>query len=122
MGHYAYEVQEATTLINKECFNEVLNKIKEAVSQDRWRGYGWRNDVLNAQTLERVAREFGIQLTDEGDGYYRPIINAVYVSMFFDELIHTVAPYMTDGEIKVDNEYGIVTFEFENGTVRKYDE
>lgn len=122
MGHYAYEVQEATTLINKDCFNEVLSKIKEVVSKDKWRGYGWRSDVLNAQTLEDVAREFNIQLTEEGDGYYRPVIDSVYVSIFFDELIHIVTPYMTDGEIKVDNEYGIVTFVFEDGTVRRYDE
>lgn len=122
MGHYAYEIEKITTFINKEDFNKVLDRIKEEVNKDKWKGYGWRDSVLNAKTLEDVAKEFGIQLTDEGGGYYRPVINGVYVSNFFTYLIDIVAPFMTYGEIKVDNEYGIVTIVFENGEVQRFDE
>lgn len=115
MGHYAYELKEATTTINKENFNEVLSKIKEEVGTDRWSCYGWRQDVLEAETLEDVAKVFNIQLVDEGDDNYRPYINDVYVSNFFKYLINIVAPYMTDGEIQVDDEYDTVTIKFEDG-------
>lgn len=115
MGHYAYELKEATTFINKENFNEVLEKIKEEVRTDKWSGYGWRDAVLNAETFEDVTREFGIELIDEGDGNYRPFVNGIYVSNFFKYLIDIVAPYMTDGEIQVDDEYSKVTVIFENG-------
>ena len=115
MGHYAYELKEATTTINKENFNEVLSKIKEEVGTDKWKSYGWRQSVLNAETLEDVAKEFNIKLVDEGEDNYRPYINDVYVSDFFKYLINIVAPYMTDGEIQVDDEYDEVTIIFNDG-------
>ena len=97
MGAYADELKEATTFINKKDFDEALMKIKEAVNTDRWSGYGWKHHVLNAKTLEDVATTFGIQLIDEGDDNYRPVIQNVYVSQFFDYLINIIAPYMTNG-------------------------
>ena len=51
MGHYAYEIEKITTFINKEDFNKVLDRIKEEVNKDKWKGYGWRDSVLNAKTL-----------------------------------------------------------------------
>ena len=120
MGTYAYELKEATTFIKKENFDEVLEKIKAEVETPRWSGYGWRQYVLNAETLEDVAKEFNIQLIDEGDENYRPYINDVYVSNFFKDLIHIVAPYMTDGEIQVDDEYDTVTIAFEDGNEMIY--
>lgn len=123
MGHYAYELEESTTLINKADFDTVLSKIKKEVNKDKWKGYGWRDSVLNAKTLEDViTKEFGIQLVDEDEGYYRPVINNVYVSNFFSYLIEIVAPFMTDGEIRVDDEYGIKTIEFEDAKVTVIDE
>ena len=115
MGHYAYELKEATTTINKKNFDEVLTKIKEEVETDRWKSYGWRQSVLEAETLEDVVKEFNIKLVDEGEGNYRPYINDVYVSNFFKYLISIVAPYTTDGEIQVDDEYDGVTIKFEDG-------
>ena len=115
MGRYVYELKEATTTINKGNFNEVLTKIKEEVGTSRWSCYGWKQHVLEAETLEDVAKIFNIQLVDEGDGNYRPVINDVYVSDFFKYLINIVAPYMTDGEIQVDDGYDTVTIEFEDG-------
>ena len=82
---------------------------------ESWKSYGWRDYVLNAETLEDVAKEFNIKLVDEGEGNYRPYINDVYVSNFFKYLINIVAPYMTDGEIQVDDEYDTVTIEFTDG-------
>lgn len=118
MSHYAYEVKEATTTINKKDFENVLSKIKKEVATDKWVHYGWRNNMLNAETLEDVASEFNIQLADEGNGNYRPVINNVYVSNFFPKLIEIVAPFMTDGELVIDNEYNIVTIAFKNGQVQ----
>ena len=81
MGNYAYELKEATTFINKEDFNKVLEDIKREVRKEEWRCYGWRNNVLNAKTLEDViVNEFRIKLFDEGDGYYKPIINGINIS------------------------------------------
>jgi hypothetical protein len=120
MGHYAYELKEATTFINEENFDEVLVKIIEEVATDKWKGYGWRDSVLNAVSFEDVAREFGIELIDERDGNYRPFINGVYVSSFFKYLIHIVAPYMSDGEMQVDDEYGVTIIVFENGEAQIY--
>lgn len=115
MGHYAYELHKATTTMNKENFDEVLVKIKEEVSKDKWKGYGWRDAVLNAETFEEALEEFGILLEYEGNGNYRPVINDVYVSNFFGSLTHIVAPYMTDGEIQVEDDYGVVDIIFEDG-------
>ena len=115
MGTYAYELKEATTFINKENFEQVLFEIKLEVETSQWAGYGWRDHVLDAKTLEDVAKIFGIQLIDEGDGNYRPVINDVYVSQFFDYLIDIVAPYMSDGEIQVNDGYDVVIIEFKDG-------
>ena len=115
MGNYAYELKETTTTINKANFDEILAKIKEEVMLHLWWNYGWRENVLKAETLEDVTKEFGIELIDEGNGNYRPYINGIYVSNFFKYLVDIVAPYMTDGEIQVDDEYSKVTVIFENG-------
>ena len=120
MGYYAYELHKATTTMNKESFDEVLTKIKEEVGKDKWKGYGWRDSVLNAETFEEALEEFGILLEDEGNGNYRPVINDVYVSNFFESLAYIVAPYMTCGEIEVEHDYGAVTIVFEDGKVNVY--
>jgi len=114
MSHYAYELKEATTFVNEKDFDKILVKIKEEVSAVKWQGYGWRNEVLNASRLEDVVGEFNILLMHEGNGYFRPIINDVYVSNFFSYLIDIVAPYMTDGEIVVNDEYDDVTIAFKD--------
>lgn len=121
MSHYAYEVQDATTRINRSDF-EVVERIKDAARTEKWCGYGWRNELLDATTIEEVAEIFGIELVDEGEGYYRPFIDEVYVSHFFETMIDIVAPYMTDGVIKVDDEYNIVTIVFENGKANVFRE
>lgn len=112
MSFYAYELKEATTYINKKVFSIVLEKIKQEVRKNKWKCYGWRKTVLDADTLEDVAKEFDIQLANEGDGYYRPVIDGTYISDFFDCLIEIVAPYMTEGEIVVNAEYDIVKIKF----------
>lgn len=114
MGHYAYETKDATTFIDMSGF-ELVEDIKNAVRMEKWNCYGWRNDVLKAETVEEIANVFNIKLVDEEDGYCRPVIDCVYVSHFFSDLIKIVAPYMTDGVIEVDDEYNIVTITFENG-------
>ena len=120
MGHYAYELKEATSFINKKDFNTVLEKIKEEVKTPKWSCYGWRNSVLKAETLEDFAKEFNIQLVEEENDNYRPEINDVYVSNFFRYLIEIIAPYMTNGEININDEYDDVLIVFENGISNVY--
>ena len=124
MSHYAYEVQEATSFLDKENFELLggVEEIKNVVRTEKWCGYGWRNSVLEATTADDIARIFSVQLVDEGAGFYRPVIEDAYVSNFFKELINIVAPYMTDGEIKVDEEYNIVTIKYEDGKVNMWRE
>lgn len=118
MGNYAYELKEATTLINKKDFSKVLEDIKNEVRKKEWKCYGWRDDVLNAETLEDIARIFNIKLTYEGNGFYRPVVNNVYVSYFFKDLIKIVAPYMTDGKIMINDEYDDIVITFCNKQVK----
>ena len=117
MGDYAYEVQEATAFLDMDQFIlcNGIKQVQDVVRTEKWCGYGWRDELLEAKNAYDVAKVFGIQLIDEGVGFYRPVINDVYVSSFFKELINIVAPYMTDGIIKVDDEYNIVTIQFEDG-------
>ena len=118
MSHYANELQKVTAFIHEENFDKVLNDIKNTVATKRWLGFGWRENVLNARTLEDFTNEFAIKLVDEGNGYFRPVIKNVYVSTFFEDLIYIIAPYMTNGEIVVDDEYNNVTITFDDGKVR----
>ena len=118
MGYYANELREATTFINEESFSKVLTKIKEEVNTDRWKGFGWRDAVLKSETLEEALEEFSLQLEEVEEGNYRPVIHDVYVSFFFDYLIHIVAPYVTNGEIQVEHDYGSETIVFEDGQVQ----
>lgn len=117
MGSYAYELQKSTSFINRKHFDDVLENIKKEVKKDNWDGFGWRNDVLSAETLEDVAKTFNIKLVDEDEGYYRPVIYEVYISHFFRKLLHIVAPYMTDGKIVVRAEYKRVIITFANKDV-----
>ena len=122
MSHYAYEVEEATAFLDMDhfiLFNGV-KRIQDAARTERWCGYGWRDELLKAQTADDVARIFGIGLVDEGAGFCRPIIDGIYVSRFFDTLIDIMAPFMTNGFIKVDDEYNIVTIVFEDGKALVY--
>ena len=118
MSTYINELTEATTTINKSDFNEVLAKIKYAASADKWTQYGWRNDVLQAKTLIDVMNIFNIELSGDENGNYRPIINNVYLSSFFDDLVHIIAPYMTDGKIIVDDGYFTTIVTFNNHDVQ----
>ena len=117
MGYYAEELKEATTLISENSFKELLTKIKETVKNDRWAGYGWRDKVLDAASLDTVLNEFGIKLAYEGDSNYRPVIKSTYMSDFFRELIKLAAPYMADGNIQIDAGYAVLVVIFENGNV-----
>lgn len=83
---------------------------------------GWRADVLNAETLADVAREFNITLyhTDSlGDGVQvLPIVNETYRTDFFKQLLPLIAPYMSDGSIELlDSDYGLYVVEFKGGAV-----
>ena len=121
MGNYAYETDYATTTINKRNFDKVLAKIKEEAATEQWKGFGWRDSVLKAETFEDVAEKiFGIELVDEGGGDYRPYIDGTYVSSFLKNLIDIVAPYMSNGEILIEDDYGEVNIIFENGKVQIY--
>lgn len=119
MSHYAYEVQEATAYLDGDLASNLnlVEKIKNVARTEKWCGYGWRDRLLEAKSIFEIARIFGIQLVDEGMELYRPVIDGAYVSNFFKELIDLVAPFMTDGEINVDDEYNIVTIQFEDGNV-----
>ena len=64
MGTYAYELKDATTFINEENFDQVLFEIQLTVGTSQWAGYGWRDCVLNAETLESVAKIFDIEIKE----------------------------------------------------------
>lgn len=117
MSNYSYEVQEATSFLDMDKFILCggVKQIQDAARTEKWCGYGWRNDLFEAKNAYDVAKIFGIELCDEGVGFYRPVIENTYVSNFFETMIEVVAPYMTDGIIKVDDEYNIVTIKFEDG-------
>lgn len=118
MSHYATEIKPATCYIHKEDFNEILYRIKKAAEAKCWNCYGWQKAVLNANTLEDVAKEFDIQLLHEYGNYYRPYIFDVYVSDFFKTLIEIMSYFMTNGKIMVNDEYSDVTIKYKNGSVK----
>ena len=103
MSSYINEIKEATTFIHKDNFKTILHKIKIETAKSKWACYGWRNDILKSKTLRTALSIFGIKLADEGNGYYRPVIKDTYVSDAFEALITITAPYMTEGEIVVDD-------------------
>lgn len=115
MSHYATEIKKATCYIHSSDFETVRKEIQSVVNRDGWSHYGWHDEVLKATTLEEILSEFDIRLVNEYGNYYRPVIEDVYVSNFFDALIQIVANYMTNGKIKVDDEYGIVVVKFKDG-------
>lgn len=112
MGRYFNEYTESTTSINKNNFDIVLSKIKTAASSPKWKQYGWRNDILRAESFYDVMKEFGIELSDDGGDNFKPIFRHVYVSDFFKDLLNIVTPYMSDGHIIVDDGYTIMTITF----------
>lgn len=115
MSHYATEIKKATCYIHKSDFETVRKEIQSVVDRDGWLHYGWHDEVLKATTLEEILSEFNIRLVNEYGNYYRPVIEDVYVSSFFDTLIMIIGKYMTNGKIVVDDEYGIVTVKFKDG-------
>lgn len=114
MSTHISECIEATTTMNKDDFDTVLANIKTAASLPKWKRYGWKDTVLEAKTFNDVMKEFNIGLVDMGNGNYRSVFNHVYVSDFFKDLLNIVTPYMTDGEIIVDDSYTITTITFNN--------
>lgn len=84
---------------------------------------GWRDEVMNAETLADVARVFNIELyhTDAlGDGcQVLPIFNEVYHSGYFAQLLPRVAPFMADGRLELlDSDYGLYVVEFKGGRAK----
>lgn len=114
MGRYFNECTESTTSMNKKDFDIVLSKIKTAASSPKWKQYGWRDNVLKSESFYDVMKEFDIELSDDGEGNFRPIFNHVYVSDFFKDLFNIITPYMSDGFIIVDDGYTIATIKFKN--------
>ena len=103
MSTYVNELKKATTLVHEDDFKTILRKIKTEAAKSKWTCYGWRNDALKSKNLRTALSVFGIKLADEGNGYYRPVIKDTYVSDAFEALITIAAPYMTEGEIVVDD-------------------
>ena len=115
MSHYANEFREATCYINRADFVEAAAKIRGACQTEEWVGYGWRDDLLDAYDLFDVGNIFNIGFEPVYGNYYRPVIKDVYVSRFFDTMIKVVAPYMTNGIMEIDDEYGTHIIEYLNG-------
>lgn len=105
MSHYIYDLEDATTTINRKDFNTVLAAIKQEVKKPKWNSYGWKDDVLKAETLEEVAWIFDIGLCNVSDGNYRPVFAGTYASDFFKYLLEIVTPYMSTGKIVIADEY-----------------
>ena len=103
MSTYVNELKKATTLVHEDNFKTILRKIKTEAAKSKWACYGWRNDILKSKNLRTALSIFGVKLADEGNGYYRPVIKDTYVSDAFETLITIAAPYMTEGEIVVDD-------------------
>lgn len=105
MSHYIYDLEDATTTINRKDFNTVLATIKQEVKKPKWNCYGWKDDVLKAEALENVAWIFDIGLCDVSDRNYRPVFDGTYASDFFKYLLEIVTPYMSTGKIVIDDGY-----------------
>ena len=103
MSSYINEIKEATTFIHKDNFKTILHKIKIEAAKSKWACYGWRNDILKSKNLRTALSIFGIKLADEDNGYYRPVIQNTYVSDVFEALTAIATPYMTEGEMVVDD-------------------
>ena len=106
MSHYIYDLEDATTTINRKDFNTVLAAIKQEVKKPKWNSYEWKDDVLKAETLEEVAWIFDIGLCNVSDGNYRPVFAGTYASDFFKYLLEIVTPYMSIGKIVIADGYG----------------
>lgn len=106
MSHYIYDLEDSTTTINRKDFNTVLAAIKQEVEKPKWNCYGWKDDVLKAETLEEVAWIFDIGLCNVSDGNYRPVFAGTYASDFFKYLLEIVTPYMSIGKIVIADGYG----------------
>ena len=119
MSHYATDIKKATCYMHIDDMEEVLGEIWETVKT--WNHYGWQSNVLEALTLPEALREFDIGIEHVYGNYYRPIFDETYCSAFFRELADIVAPYMTNGQIVVDNEYGIMTVGFEDGELVEWE-
>ena len=112
MSHYIYDLEDATTTINRKDFNTVLAAIKQEATQPKWTRHGWKDDVLKAEILEKVAWIFDIGLCNVSDGNYRPVFDGTYASDFFKYLLEIVTPYMSNGKIIIADEDGKKSIDF----------
>ena len=118
MSNYIFELEPATCAVKKNEIEAFAKAIKEAVSDSRWDHYGWKPNIMKAKDLYDIAKEFDIELIDEGDGTLRPYFNSTYQSGFFEDLTKIAAPFMTDGEIFINNEYSDIRIEYLNGELQ----
>ncbi len=96
MSRYVTETKATTAAVNQDHFPVILAALKERARD--FNGYSWQEDFLKAPDLFAALLEFGIFLESAGEGYYKPVIDDVYVSAFAKDIIRIFAPY-TIGEI-----------------------
>lgn len=114
MSNYMTDVKPSTAGFKEENKDAICTAIREAAMDKEWNSYGWVDVYRNAEKLEDQLDEFGITLREENNLLFFEF-NDVYESAFFETMMKKIAPYMEDGVILVDNEYGIMAYTFENG-------
>ena len=77
----------------------VLNIIKEIAGRYPV-NYGWRQDILDAETTREACEEFNITLYSAMGDLNIPILNNTYNSQFIEDVAKAIAPYMVDGYIE----------------------
>lgn len=117
MSNYMYDIKPSTAGFKEESKVAMCDAIRKAASDPEWDHYGWANCYRNAERLEDQLNEFGITLREEDDLLFFEF-NDVYESAFFQTMMKTIAPFMSDGVMLIDNEYVVLGYVFENGTVK----
>ena len=121
MSRYVSAINQTTAIVHEDDFSSILSDIKERASSDKYISYGWRNELLETNHLIDAMKVFGIKLVHVGlfsSGFCCPIINDVYVSVFFKDMIQAFAPYAMGGIVVADSYGDCTTIDFKHGEVK----
>lgn len=121
MSRYVSAINQTTAIVHEDDFANILADIKERALSEKYIGYAWRDELLDKVHLIDAMKVFGIELVNVGmfiSGFFSPVINDVYVSAFFKDMIQAFAPYAMGGIIVADSCGNCTTIDFKHGEVK----
>ena len=109
MGTYLYDRGErpTTVSINIKKMDKAHEALVELANEPYYNSIGWIDRLRKSNDFFEDMKIMGIDLEERnGDGNYFPSFNETYCSMFFDDMIPALKPFVNKGTVFVCNDYG----------------